>query len=139
MLFVSETLAKSGLALLNRILSHLSKPLETLTSLGPVLPLLRAATWVKLGKSCSYTFLEMSLMTDSDNDHAALSAAHIAYDSPVTALYLEARISVALAVQGLRSCNAARSSGMMGRDCQTWMLRRMETISWDNFHYILQL
>ena len=49
-------------------------------------------------------------------DSAALSASHISSYPPVTASYLEARISTALVGKGLLRCTSASGSGLMGRD-----------------------
>ena len=88
--------------------------------------------WVQQGNSWDYKFWEVSLTLDAETNCAALSAALIEADPPLTTSYLEARISTDLAVQGFRICTSASASGLMGHNFQTWTLRGTETMFWNN-------
>ena len=73
--------------------------------------------WVHMGHNWDgmFEFLEASLTPDANTDCAALFSPEVAADTTTTALYLEVRISAALAIQRLRVCTLENASGLMAR------------------------
>ena len=95
--------------------------------------------WIHMGQTWAsmLEFLAPSSTPDADTDCATISAADVAADPPVTASSLEVRIPAALAIQRLWGCTMANDLGLMGRNCESWTLRGMETMAWDNCHHLL--
>ena len=89
-------------------------------------------TWASM-----FEFLDPSSTPENDADCARIYAADVAADLPATASSLEVRSPTALVIQRLRGCTLVNVLGVMGRNCETSTLRRMEIVAWDNFHHLL--
>ena len=84
-----------------------------------------------------FEFLDLSSNPDADAYCATISAADVTDDPCVTASSLGVRTPTALAIQVLRGCTLANDLGLMGSNCETWMLCGMKTVDWDNCQHLL--
>ena len=70
-----------------------------------------AEMWIQMGNIWAVMFklLEPPSTPDADADCATISASDVAADHPVTASYLEMRITTALEIQRSRGCTLANT------------------------------